>query len=285
MEETNKINVKHFLWSICANKHTYKDTDKTLRFKSDWTCIICRTDRRKERKEKRLWNTGAHYIWNLCEKNHKHNWLDKTLRLVSTNDCTECKKIADKKSYDNRRDKILLQKKEYHGKNKDYLNKYCREYYKNNIEKSKEHRKIYYEKNKKLLNSKNWGRIKEKMKIDPILKLNINMYWAITKALKRKKLTKCNKPYLDLVDFTLQELMNHVEKQFIDWMSWENYWKWHLDHIIPKSRFNYNSPFDKEFIECWSLKNFQPLWATDNLQKNNKTMEEYLVYKTKNKTN
>ena len=53
-------------------------------------------------------------------------------------------------------------------------------------------------------------------------------------------------------------------------MCWDNYGKWHIDHIIPKSVYNYTKPEHTDFKRCWALKNLQPLWASDNLSKNDK---------------
>jgi hypothetical protein len=53
-------------------------------------------------------------------------------------------------------------------------------------------------------------------------------------------------------------------------MSWDNYGRWHVDHIKPMVSFNIKEPTDKEFQECWSLKNLQPLWGEDNLSKGSK---------------
>ena len=56
-------------------------------------------------------------------------------------------------------------------------------------------------------------------------------------------------------------------------MTWDNYGKWHIDHIYPISLFdkekikNYNS---QEFKDCWTLKNLQPLWAFENISKGNR---------------
>lgn len=82
---------------------------------------------------------------------------------------------------------------------------------------------------------------------------------------KGKKRTK----WTEMVGYSLQELKAHLESQFKVGMSWENYGRygWHIDHIKPISFFNFSSPNDKEFLECWGLKNLQPLWAIENLQK------------------
>ena len=63
--------------------------------------------------------------------------------------------------------------------------------------------------------------------------------------------------------------MEHLEKLFETWMTWGNYGKWHIDHIKPRSLFNYEKPEDKDFQECWALKNLQPLEASENLKKFN----------------
>lgn len=67
---------------------------------------------------------------------------------------------------------------------------------------------------------------------------------------------------------TIDELKTHLEKQFTKGMNWENYGKWHIDHIKPLSKFNFNDA--KEFEEAVHYSNLQPLWAKDNLKKGNK---------------
>ena len=62
-----------------------------------------------------------------------------------------------------------------------------------------------------------------------------------------------------------------MEKQFDKAMSWDNYGSyWEIDHIKPKSLFNYVYPEDLEFQKCWALNNFQPLEKGANRRKYNK---------------
>ena len=63
---------------------------------------------------------------------------------------------------------------------------------------------------------------------------------------------------------TIEELKLHLESKFQDNMSWDNYGKWHIDHIRPLSAFNDNAH------EAFYFTNLQPLWARDNLKKSNK---------------
>jgi len=64
--------------------------------------------------------------------------------------------------------------------------------------------------------------------------------------------------------------MNHLQKHFKKGMSWENYGQWHIDHRIPESWFKITCYTDSSFKDCWALSNLQPLWAKENLTKNNR---------------
>jgi hypothetical protein len=67
---------------------------------------------------------------------------------------------------------------------------------------------------------------------------------------------------------TIAEFMVHIEKQFQPGMTWENwtYDTWHLDHIRPLASFDLTDR--KQWLEACNYKNYQPLWAFDNLSKN-----------------
>jgi hypothetical protein len=93
-----------------------------------------------------------------------------------------------------------------------------------------------------------------------------------TSSLVRNKLykrlsSKKGKSTFSFLPYTIDDLIQHLEKLFTKGMTWENYGKWHIDHKKPDSLFNYKNVNDKEFQKCWALKNLQPLWAADNLRK------------------
>ncbi len=113
---------------------------------------------------------------------------------------------------------------------------------------------------------------KEKYSADPGWRVSAHMRTLIHRALGK---AKAGRSWKTFVDYTLEELMTHLERQFKPGMSWENKGDWHIDHIIPRSSFEYSSPDDPEFKKCWSLSNLQPLWAIDNIRKNAKT--DYLI--------
>lgn len=97
---------------------------------------------------------------------------------------------------------------------------------------------------------------------------------SISRSLKGNK---NGRHWETLVGYTLEELMIHLEKQFVDGMSWENYGlgegQWSIDHIMPRTFFKFETHTDEEFLRCWSLKNLQPLWHLDNIKKRDKILK------------
>ncbi len=63
----------------------------------------------------------------------------------------------------------------------------------------------------------------------------------------------------------------YLERQFEKGMTWKNHGKWHIDHIRPCASFDLTR--ESEQLKCFNYKNTQPLWAIDNLIKNDKYEE------------
>jgi len=184
--------------------------------------------------------------------------------------------------YQKNKRKRQQQIKEWCRKNKERVQQYHKSWYQKNREKLLQQSKAYYQKNKErvLRRHRNYNREnkekilpykrvwkKYKRKTDPKYRLDENMRTAISVSLKGKK---AGQRWETLVNYTLKELMEHLEKQFNNKMSWDNYGSyWAVDHVKPKSLFNYISPNDLEFKQCWSLKNLQPLEKIINIKKRN----------------
>lgn len=75
----------------------------------------------------------------------------------------------------------------------------------------------------------------------------------------------------ELLGCSYDELIIHLENQFKDGMTWDNYGQfgWHIDHIRPCASFDL-SDFEQQKI-CFHYTNLQPLWWRDNLSKGSKT--------------
>jgi hypothetical protein len=104
----------------------------------------------------------------------------------------------------------------------------------------------------------------------------------------KREMSKANKKYFkiphpilwDKIQETLgydkDKLLEHIESQFEDWMSWENWGRtrkdsngrhWEIDHIIPRSSCKAEEVSDPNFKKIWNLKNLRPLCAKKNNMK------------------
>ena len=212
------------------------------------------------------------------------------------NYCKKCEKIRSSDYRIKNRDKINLKNKIYRNNNpekyKDHQKKYLeknphmtskermrkyreneewrekfkesrRKYYLNNIDKEREKRKNYYHKNKETERKKNNEWKKNNLKIDPLERMKKNIRDRI-----REYLTGDNKSKrtFDIIGLDKQKFKSYIENNFTEGMSWENYGKWHLDHIKPLCL----SENEEDLIKLNHYTNLQPLWSEDNIKKNRK---------------
>lgn len=180
--------------------------------------------------------------------------------------CKVCKNTYDGLFRKINGEKIKQNKKiEYLEHKEKYLNRAKEHYFSNRKEKLE-----YIKKYKKNNKNKYLG-YRQKERSTPQGKLNHNIGNGIRSMLRGNK----NKQHWEnIVGYTVEQLKEHLEKQFKQGMTWGNYglYGWHVDHIIPKISFIYNSYKEPQFKECWSLDNLQPLWAEDNLKKASKVI-------------
>lgn len=87
--------------------------------------------------------------------------------------------------------------------------------------------------------------------------------------------SKAGKKTFDLLEYTVDDLRLHLEALFVPGMSWENYGDWHIDHVVPISAFNFETPEDIDFKRCWALTNLQPMWASENISKGAKLAKSF----------
>lgn len=67
---------------------------------------------------------------------------------------------------------------------------------------------------------------------------------------------------------SIEYFKNYIEQKFQEGMTWKNYGEWHLDHIIPLSKFDLRDR--SHFLIACNYTNYQPLWAADNIKKRDK---------------
>jgi hypothetical protein len=156
--------------------------------------------------------------------------------------------------------------KKYASKNKEKLNEYHKEWSKENRIKIREYHANWRDDNREKVNEKTRLWYLNRRRTDPEFRLKCNTRTAVYTCLKEANVAKYRSTF-ELLGYTIEELMIHLEKQFVDGMTWDNYGEWHVDHKKPMTLFEFTSTDDKEFKECWSLDNLQPLWEKDNLSK------------------
>ena len=101
--------------------------------------------------------------------------------------------------------------------------------------------------------------------------LNINFTLRLLLRTRLNKVIKRNqKNGSSIKDLgcSIEDLKKHLESQFQPGMTWKNHGKWHIDHIIPLSKFDLT--VKEQFLKAVHYTNLQPLWAKDNLKKGNR---------------
>jgi len=162
--------------------------------------------------------------------------------------CKKCNKQYQKDYYRRNKQKIDNNHKKYYKTYKIKINK-----------KRKEYRKQYYLKNKKRLTQMQLKKLKNNLEYRIKTYLRIRLYHALKGNSKSSTTMK-------LVGCSIKQLKQHLERQFKNGMSWDNYGKWHIDHIKPCCTFDLSKINEQK--KCFNYKNLQPLWAKDNLSKN-----------------
>ena len=164
-----------------------------------------------------------------------------------------------RKSYCRDKEKQKAYNKEYSRKNK----KRRSEYRKKNKERTAEYYRGYSQENKE----KTTTRHRERARNDPDFRFRKNLRTRLWRAVRLGVGEKCGST-LELTGCSWAELRSHLESQFTEGMTWENYGEWHVDHIRPCASFDLT--VDKEQKICFNYTNLQPLWAADNLSKSDK---------------
>jgi len=159
--------------------------------------------------------------------------------------------------------------KRWREKNEEYLKEKHKNWYKENEEHRKEYLKEYREKNYEKIKETKRNYEKIRKSTDPIYKLIGNFRTAIYTVLKENNVTKYGH-YFEILGYQPEQLINRLQIQFKDGMSWDNYGEWHVDHKLPITYFKFNNITDEEFKKCWSLENLQPMWGGENISKSNK---------------
>ena len=151
--------------------------------------------------------------------------------------------------------------KKYNQHNKEKINQYQKEWSRKNKDKSRQYSKKWADKNKEKIANKRKARYHNNI-LFKLMHINRVYMGQLIDRTKYLKIGSCRE-YLGAEP---QQVKDHIEKQFLPGMCWENHGEWHIDHIIPLS----SAKTETELKKLFHYTNLQPLWKIDNLKKNNK---------------
>jgi hypothetical protein len=184
--------------------------------------------------------------------NHRKANRERNKRWYQAN--REEKLQKEKEYYENNREKIRQRHKEYNENNKEYLNKKNKKWYQDNKKRAIKYR-VEYNKRQRQNNIQ--------------FRLAHNLRSRLYKAINNGQ--KSGSAVSDL-GCTIEELKIHLESQFEEGMTWDNWAHdgWHIDHIKPLHMFDLTDR--EQFLEACHYTNLRPLWAKDNMSR---TYEEF----------
>jgi len=168
----------------------------------------------------------------------------------------------DKKRYQDNRKIILEKRKIWYQQNKEKRKLYMKEYYEKNKPVLLDSHRQWYINNHDIKNKYKRNKIKTNLKFN----LNEKISSGIRTSIKNNK---NGRHWETLVEYTLKDLQKRLQKTMPEGYTWEDFMngKLHIDHIIPKSVFNFTKPEHIDFKKCWALKNLRLLPAKENLSK------------------
>lgn len=170
------------------------------------------------------------------------------------------------------KEKDLETQRKYTEKNRKKVYERNREWRKNNWDAVYKQRK---ESGSQRKNINKWYHNKGKHNINHVLSERLRV--RIRRALHGKDKSK---PTLELLGCDIDFFKQHLENQFQENMSWDNYGEWHIDHINPCCSFDLSIPEEQQ--KCFNYTNLRPLWGKENILKSKEDRKKSIKNTRKN---
>lgn len=157
--------------------------------------------------------------------------------------------------------------KRYRLKNPAKVGAWGKASYGRNIEKRRAYDRIRYkmERGNRLIRNKKWREknrkyLAEYKRRQRKIPENLLIHYLRNRLYRAGKKLWASRKTIELLGCSIKEFKLYIENQFVKGMTWENYGRWHIDHIIPLASGN-----DKEKLCHYT--NLRPLWAKENLRR------------------
>lgn len=231
--QAKKLGMKrYFTGKPCGRNHFAE------RYVSGRQCIYCHASNSESwREDNRDYHSDLSKKWRDANKaRHSESiskWRENNANRVA---------IVNKHWYERNRDRALENNRRWREENKDRYAELIKEWRINNRDNIA-------------------ARKRERYATDPNFKMKMFMRDCVCRTLTAKKESRTT----DLLGYTPDQLRQHIERQFLPGMGWDNRCDWHIDHIIPIAHFFEQGESDPSVINC--LSNLRPVWADMNRKK------------------
>ena len=131
-------------------------------------------------------------------------------------------------------------------------------------DKKRAYNRKYYQENKSTLIASAVAFKRNRLATDPAYRAEHNLRRRLHIVVKAQGTAKAYR-FNSVTGCTAPELKTHLEAQFRDGMSWENYGEWEVDHVRPCASYDLTDPEQQK--ECFHYTNLQPLWRKENAEK------------------
>jgi len=195
-------------------------------------------------------------------------------KLASDGLQNKCK-ACQKRYRESNKKKQELYIKKYRAENKERIAVSVKAYSENNSDKIAGYLASYYDKNRDSILERQKERKqdiaqvskvykKRRMREDPVYAMTHRLGVLMRNALKHNGNLKSMKT-LDALGCTALQFKEHLEKQFLKGMTWDNRALWQLDHITPIS----SAKTEQDVYTLSHMTNIRPMWAKENMVKSN----------------
>ena len=201
------------------------------------------------------------------EKDHASFDLKKSAKDGLQIWCKQCKKD----SYQANKVQVAKRQKIYRAEHKEEIAFRKSEWAKLTRAERRQKWQAWHADNREEYNAKRVVYSTKRKQTDPMYRLAKNLRRRLHHAFKADNKSKKT---TELLGCSIEMAFEHLQSQFAFGMNWENYGKWHVDHIIPLS----SASTAEEMEKLCHYTNLQPLWASDNLKKSDKILNMQKVF-------
>ena len=188
----------------------------------------------------------------------RHGHVDQ--RFVSDSSCVSCATARARKWDAENPEAVRQSRKNWTERNPERAQEIKLNWLRSNPEKVLQATKDWKNRNPDKVRESRNRRNRERFSSDPLFRLTRFLRVRLRSALKgREKVGS----FIQELGCTIGELQTHIEAQWQEGMSWDNYvLEWQIDHVNALGLFDLTDP--TQLAEAAHYTNLKPLWKADH---------------------